>query len=92
MSYEWDAEKNRLNQFKHGISFDDAKHIFDNAHLTVRDKRKDYSEVRKISIGKILEVLIVVVVHTDRKQNIRIISARRANLKERNRYNDYFKK
>jgi len=90
MRYEWDIGKNQLNQIKHGISFEDAKLIFDAGHLTAIDNRKAYAEIRKISIGKIFEMLIIVVVHTDRKRKTRIISARRANHKERTKYNDHF--
>ena len=88
MLFEWDEKKNRLNIAKHGISFEDAVHLFDSFHLSFIDSRKDYNEVRKISIGRIVETLIVVVVHTDRRDQIRIISARRANEKERSRYNE----
>ncbi len=88
MFFEWDQKKNWLNIVKHGISFEDAVHIFNSFHLTFIDSRKDYNEVRKISIGQIVETLIVVVVHTDRRDHIRVISARRANEKERSRYHE----
>lgn len=92
MKFEWDERKNKLNLAKHGISFAEASLIFAGRHLTVIDDRKDYSEVRHISIGSIYDILIVVVVHTDRNNKTRIISARRANSKERRHFNGYFKK
>ncbi len=84
--YEWDKRKNRLNIEKHGVSFELASRIFDGPVLSFPDARNDYGEVREISIGKIDGVLVLVVVHTDRNGKTRIISARRANVKERTRY------
>lgn len=55
------------------------------------DNRRDYGEIRKISIGPI-NSHICVVVYTDREDNIRIISARRANQRERRRYYEYIEK
>jgi uncharacterized DUF497 family protein len=86
MEFEWDETKNESNREKHGISFDEAKQAFtDNAMLTKEDTRKDYGEKRFIGIGQILEKVIVVV-YTIRKTVIRIISARKANEKEKSIY------
>lgn len=59
--------------------------------LTFEDKRFDYGEKREISIGRLLltsqrQIIIVVVVHTTRNENIRLISALKASKKERKRY------
>jgi len=59
--------------------------------LTTPNKRKDYGEDRFINIGPIGDDILVVVVHTDRAGVIRIISARKANKRERSKYHDYFK-
>ncbi len=89
MQFEWDENKNQLNQSKHGISFEEAKEIFFSTIFTSVSEKIDYGEIREISIGKIQSVLIVAVVHTDRNGRVRIISARKATPKERRKYNEY---
>ncbi len=42
--FEWDAEKDRINREKHGISFEEARVIFSSRLLTAPDKRQDYGE------------------------------------------------
>ena len=92
MRFEWDENKNIKNRQKHGISFNEAKEIFDRPVLTYIDHRQDYGEVREISIGAIEGLIIIVVVHTDRDDKIRIFSARKATSKERKKFYAYFKK
>lgn len=89
MNYEWDAGKNVANLMKHGISFEEALLIFEGDVLTGVDTRRDYGETRRVSIGAIQGLIVVVVVHTDRDGLIRIISARLANRNERQKYHDY---
>jgi uncharacterized protein len=91
LSFEWDNRKNAANIRKHGFSFERAKAIFNGEQLTFRDKRKDYGEGRFISIGIMEKVVVIAVVHTDRKGKTRIISARPANRKERKHYEAYKK-
>ena len=87
MLFELDDQKNQTNIAKHGISFKMAKRIFDGQVLSAIDGRFDYGEERKISIGSIDDILILLVIHTSRKNNTtRIISARKANKAERVRY------
>lgn len=88
MEHEWDDAKNIANQHKHEISFEIALKIFDGPVFSVVDDRRDYGEVRTLSIGKVDEVLVLAVVHTDRFGNRRIISARRANRVERRAYEE----
>lgn len=93
MAFEWDENKNKENLRKHGPSFQEASEIFEGDILTWVDDRKDYKEIRKISIGSLeLEIIIIVVVHTDRNGITRIISARRASKIERKLYNEHIKK
>lgn len=66
MEFEWDEEKNRANLEKHGISFDEAKHIFNGPILTRVDDRRDYGEVQEISLGLLSPDVPVMVVHTRR--------------------------
>ncbi|MEN8132164.1 MAG: BrnT family toxin [Pseudomonadota bacterium] len=89
MDFEWDSDKDAANREKHGISFDEAKHIFDGLVYTVADDRSDYGELREIRIGSPDMAVIVAVVHADRNGKTRLISARRANRKERKVYYDH---
>ncbi|WNJ94033.1 BrnT family toxin [Bosea sp. 685] len=84
--FEWDPEKDTTNVAKHGVAFEFAKRIFEGPVLSWIDDRIDYGEVREISIGVIDGFVMLVVVHTDRDGRIRIISARSASQKERQRY------
>ena len=91
MHYGWSPDKDKTNIKKHGISFNEACQIFDNDVFTWIDKRKDYNETRKISIGSLGDEIIIVVVHTDRNGITRIISARTANKTERKLFNEHIK-
>ncbi len=84
--FEWDDAKNASNIAKHGLSFRKAVRIFEGPVVTAIDDRFDYGEVRRISIGSIGPAVVIVVTHTDRNGNIRIISARPAKRRERERY------
>ena len=84
--FEWDEEKNRTNIEKHGVSFELASRIFDNHVITFVDTRFDYGELREVSIGTVDGLIILTVVHADRDGKIRLISARRADRKERKIY------
>lgn len=86
MDFEWDEAKRQTNIRKHGIDFIDAVRVFDGWTLTVIDGRFDYGEVRELSTGVLDGVLITTIVHTDRADRIRLISARPASPKERIRY------
>jgi uncharacterized DUF497 family protein len=92
MEFEWDKNKNKLNIKKHNVSFAEASEIFDGPVLSWIDDRQDYGEARIISIGQIDNLIILVVVHTERHQKCRIISARKAKLTEREKFYEYFKK
>lgn len=92
MNYEWDAAKNVVNQVKHGISFEEARLIFEGDVLTGVDRRRDYGETRYISIGAIEGLIVIAVVHTDRNGIVRIISARLANRRERQKYHDHLRR
>ena len=91
MKFDWDPAKSDANLKKHGIRFDDAKHIFDGPILTWVDVRQDYGETRRISIGALSSIAVLIVVHTERNGKTRLISARKANRQERKRYDGYLK-
>lgn len=86
MEFEWDEAKNERNIRRHGISFELAQRIFGGPVLTWLDDRKDYGEDRYISIGAVDRVALIVVVHTDRDERVRLISARAASGRERQNY------
>jgi len=85
MNFEWDDTKRKSNIKKHGIDFINAPMIFDSYTLTIEDSRYDYGEARFVTFG-ILEGRIVVVVHTENDELIRIISIRRATKYEEKAY------
>lgn len=73
----WDEEKRLVNAQKHAIDFEDAVTIFDGDTVTVEDDRFLYNEPRFITLG-LLNGRVVAVVHTERGEVTRIISARKA--------------
>ena len=89
--FEWDEEKDRANRAKHGIDFEEATGIFTSPILTAPDTRQDYGEERWISHGSLGPRVVIVVVHTRRRGRIRLISARKANVKERQAYYESLK-
>ncbi|RLM22688.1 hypothetical protein BIY29_11820 [Brenneria alni] len=87
MAFEWDGDKAHSNLHKHNVAFEFACEIFfDPDALSVPDNRFDYGEKRYQTIGKASGQILLLVVHTDRFSSIRLISARKANAKERARY------
>ena len=90
MVFEWDSAKNEANLDKHGISFEEATAIFDGPTLTQAGDRRDYGEERDITLGMALPQAVLVVVPTGREEKIRLISARKANRRERRVYYDHF--
>ncbi len=85
MKFEWDDPKNAVNIEKHGIDFNDAHELFEGDKLIIQDDRKDYGERRDIAIGRI-DGRLVIAVFTQRGQIIRIISVRKANSREKERF------
>lgn len=88
MEIEWDDAKDRSNQKKHGLSFAEARQLFESSddHLEIFDAAHSVTEDRYIAIGPISRG-IVVVVYVDRDEGrSRIIGARFATKRERNLY------
>ena len=89
MQFEWDEAKRAENIVKHRIDFADILQMFDRPMLSDLDERTDYGEERWLGIG-FLGNIIAVVIWTERQSDtIRIISARRANKYERQRFEQY---
>lgn len=87
--FEWDPNKARLNIKKHGISFDEASTAFrDPLSQTIDDPLHSEDEKRFVLIGRSIQGQLLVIVHTERGDRIRIISARLATRKERLRYEE----
>jgi uncharacterized protein len=93
MRFEWDDEKNRINQRKHdGMAFETAALVFNDPLAVFRKDRFAEGEQRWHAIGAVWgAVLLVVHVYrvedpNDEQENIRIISAREANKRERRIY------
>lgn len=82
MDFEWAEEKSEANFCERGFDFAFAALIFEGPFIEAEDTRLDYGERRMVAIGAIDDIAIVVV-YTDRGEVRRIISARRANRRER---------
>ena len=94
MRFEWDEEKSISNLQKHGVSFEEAKEVFEDPfHISKLDHRFNYFEERWITLGRTKKDKILVVANMFFDENgeeiIRIISARKANQKERKFYEQH---
>ena len=94
MRFEWDGEKSISNLQKHGVSFEEAKDVFEDPfHISKLDHRFDYFEERWIILGRTKKGKILVVANMFFDENgeeiVRIISARKANQEERNFYEQH---
>ncbi len=87
MKFEWDPQKEKANQKKHGVSFDEAEEALTCEFVVVLKEDSDSGEERYVYLGmcKRLNILVVVVAYPD-EQITRIISARKANKRERKFY------
>jgi len=85
--FKWDKKKEKQNVTKHNVSFKEASTVFkDELSLTIDDPLHSSEENRLIIIGESIEHRLLVVVHTERNDQIRIISARKATKIERRYY------
>jgi len=86
-AFEWDAEKAEANLQKHGVSFGEAATVFfDPLSITIPDPLHSGDERRFVITGLSQQQNHLVIVHTERGEKIRIISARPATPSERKRY------
>lgn len=85
--FEWDDSKAERNILIHGVDFQEAKTVFEDPFaITIPDEAHSEDELRSITIGRSLLDKVLLVVHTERKEKIRIISARKATPSERFQY------
>ncbi len=85
--FEWDERKASINLRKHRISFDEAITVFlDPLLYTVPDDDHSMYEQRFINIGFSARGRLLVVIHAEREDELRVISSRRATARERTFY------
>jgi len=85
--FEWDKKKADQNIRKHGISLEEAATVFgDPFSITIYDPLHSQDEDSSVILGTSNKNRVLVVIHTDRQDRIRIISARKATKKERKQY------
>jgi uncharacterized DUF497 family protein len=90
MSCEWDPRKDESNFKKHGVRFAEAEPVFeDDFAITIKDDESDPHEARYVSIGTGVKGRVLVVVYCYRGSQIRIISARSAEARERAQYEEH---
>jgi uncharacterized DUF497 family protein len=81
----WDATKRLANLRRHGFDFSDARQVFEGITYTIEDTRFDYGERRFITLG-LLGDTVVVIVHTETHEELRVISMRKATRNEQTVY------
>lgn len=87
MMYEWDPAKAAANLAKHGVDFRDAiRALRDPNRIEEIDDRFDYGEERLRTIGMAFGSVLFVITTVRGIDTCRLISARRADRHERNRY------
>jgi uncharacterized protein len=85
MQFTWNEAKRKSNLIKHGLDFADAARVFELPILLSEDGRNDYGEQRMLALG-ILDAVVVVVVHVESDETIRIISMREGDKYEASLY------
>jgi uncharacterized DUF497 family protein len=87
LQFEWDERKAQINFAKHGVTFEEAAlTFFDESFIRTFDATHSEIEARYIGIGEHPASGLLVTCYTERGDNIRIISARKANKRERRDY------
>jgi uncharacterized DUF497 family protein len=89
MRIVWHEPKRRENLRKHELDFADAARVFSGPTHTFEDKRFAYVEARFITLG-LLHDVVVVIAHTERTEELRIISMRKATRHEQNIFFENF--
>ncbi len=87
--FEWDVEKARLNERRHGVSFEEAETVFDDPYARVAfDPDHSVTEHRLMLIGHSYRQRLLFVSFTEREGYLRLISARKATRRERKGYEE----
>ena len=77
MDFTWHEKKRQANLKKHGVDFAAAERVFASPTFTFEDEREDYDERRWVTLG-LSDTKVVVIVHTETNDEIRVISMREA--------------
>jgi uncharacterized protein len=85
VNFTWDEAKRQANLAKHGLDFADAAKVFAGPMVLFEDNRVEYGEQRMIGVG-LLDYLVVLIVHVESDETIRIISMRKADGNETDLY------
>ncbi len=89
MQFEWDSTKATANLSKHGVSFDEAKTVFDDPlYVDFYDPDHSDGENGYIIIGQSQQGRLLMVSYTERNDTIRIISSREVTATEREAYEE----
>jgi uncharacterized protein len=87
LNFEWDPAKAEANAKKHGVTFAEAATVFgDPLSITVEDPRHSEAEDRFVLVGRSHQGRLLAVMHTERGDRVRIISARQVTPGERRQY------
>ena len=87
LNFEWDPEKARENEQKHGVSFVEGSEVFDDDHSSsVRDPDHSQDEGRYLIFGMSKGGRHLLVAYTERGERVRLISARQMTPRERRAY------
>jgi uncharacterized DUF497 family protein len=88
-SFDWDREKERGNFRKHAVTFAEAQTVFDDDLARIEDDPDhSFGEHREMIIGYSRQGRLLMVSFVQREETIRLISARRAEARERNRHEE----
>ena len=89
MTFDWDQKKAAENLLKHGVSFDEAKTVFDDPlYVDFYDPDHSIGEHRFILMGESAHGRLLMVSYTERGNAIRLISARELTPAERKKYEE----
>jgi uncharacterized DUF497 family protein len=89
MDFEWNKDKAKVNLSTHGVSFDEAKTVFDDPlYIDFYDPDHSEDEDRYIIVGMSQQHRLLVASYVERKSKIRLISAREATRTEKNAYEE----
>lgn len=89
MRFEWDGKKAATNLAKHGVSFDEAKTVFDDPlYIDFYDPDHAEAEARYLIVGVSSQRRLLIVSYTERGDSIRLISARTVTQRERQVYEE----
>jgi uncharacterized protein len=92
LSFDWDDQKAKVNERKHGVSFEEAQTVFYDENARLRyDQDHSLDEERYILLGisSLLRLLVVCHVYREGKGVIRIVSARKATKQEVKQYRGF---